>query len=315
VEYTEICVRGTARRVPSLEVAGRTIVVSGKWLKVAAPKEEDFQEGEIILDPKSVIQRLQNEVGLKADVLTFSQKLTDTTPRFAFPCTWESVAAIPVLSFADWWNNRVSGYLRKDVRRAAKRGIVVRSSKLTDEFVSGIVRIYDETPIRHGRPFWHYKKGFDAVKRENSSYIERSEFLGAFLGEELIGFLKIVYVDHVARLMQIISMDAHREARPTNALIAKAVEVCEANGCSHLTYGKYRYGKESDSLTAFKSRNGFEEILVPKYYVPLSVKGRLALYMHLHRGIKELIPSGVLRSLRQFRTSTYEHFPLARKVV
>jgi len=314
VDYTEISVRGATRRVPSIQVNGRTIIVTGGWLKVAAVKDEDFQQGETVPDLSLFTCKLQQSNGAGADIFTFSQKLTDPTPRFASFYEWESIAAIPVTSFSDWWNNRVSSDLRKDVRRSAKRWVVVRPVEFADDFVRGIVEIYDEMAIRHGRPFWHYNKGVDVVKRENSTYLERSEFLGAFLGEELIGFLKIVYVDRMARLMQIISKDAHRDKRPMNALIAKAVEICEAKGCSHLTYGKYRYSQESDSLTSFKSRNGFEEFLVPKYYVPLTTKGKLALRLHLHRGAKGLMPSPVLIALKHFRTVTYHHFPLARKV-
>ena len=31
----------------------------------------------------------------------------------------------------------------------------------TDDFVHGIMDIYDETPVRQGRSFWHYKKSFE----------------------------------------------------------------------------------------------------------------------------------------------------------
>jgi hypothetical protein len=119
--------------------------------------------------------------------------------------------------------------------------VVVRSVPFTDDLVAGIVDIYNETPIRQGRPFWHYGKTFEAVKQMNATYLERSGFLGAFLGDELIGFLKIVYVNRVARLMQIVAKDAHRDKRPMNALIAKAVELCETKNCTDLVYGNYRY--------------------------------------------------------------------------
>jgi hypothetical protein len=151
------------------------------------------------------------------------------------------------------------------------------------------------------------------VKRANATYLERSDFLGAFWGSELIGFIKIVYVDHLARLMQIISKDGHRDKRPTNALIAKAVELCEAKGCSHLTYGKYRYPQGADELTAFKRRNGFEEILVPRYYAPLTIKGSVVLRLRLHRGAKALVPARVLLSLKHVRTFIYRHSLLRRK--
>jgi FAD/FMN-containing dehydrogenase len=309
----EISIKGERVTVPALEVAGRTITITGQWLKIAAVHDEEWQEGEAVPAPGQFIPELQQHKGLGADIFTFSQKLTDPTPRFSFFYEWESIAAVRIVSYSDWWNNRVSTDLRRDVRKAAKCGVVVRPVPYGDDFVRGIVEIYDETPVRQGRPFWHYKKGFDVAKLANASYLERSEFLGAFLGDELIGFLKIVYVDHFARLMQILAKDAHRDKRPMNALIAKAVEVCAARGCSHLTYGNYRYSQGADSVTAFKHRNGFEEILVPRYYVPLTTKGRLALHLRLHRGARELVPDPILQSLRCLRAFIYRHSPLTPK--
>jgi hypothetical protein len=304
---------GTTLEVPSARVNGKMVIVTGRWVKVAAVKDEDWQEGEVAPSPALFPANIQQQKGLGADIFTFSQKPTDPTPRFPFLYEWESVAAIRVVSFSDWWTNRVSTYLRRDVRKAAKLGLVVRLVPFNDDFVRGIMGIYDEMPVRQGKPFWHYKKGFDAVKQANATYLERSDFLGAFWGEELVGFLKIVYVDHMARLMQIISKEAHRDKRPTNALIAKAVELCDTKGCSYLTYGKYRYPQGTDQLTEFKHRNGFEEILVPRYYVPLTVKGRVVLHLRLHRGARALMPVPVLKALKLVRASIYRHSLPTRK--
>lgn len=307
MNQTEISVAGTTLKVPSTEIDGKTVVVTGRWLKIAAVKDEDYQEGEIVLPPDQFLANTQQYLGLGADIFTFSQKPTDPTPRFPFPYEWDSVAAIRIVSFSDWWDNSVSTHLRRDVRKAAKLGVVVRPVPFNDDLVQGIMGIYNETPVRQGTPFWHYKKDFAAVKLANATYLERSDFLGAFWGEELIGFLKIVYVDQLARLMQILSKDAHRDKRPTNALIAKAVELCGAKGCSHLTYGKYRYPQGADDLTAFKHRNGFQEILVPRYYVPLTTKGRAVLHLRLHRGARALVPAHVRRLWKRFRAFIYHH--------
>ena len=305
MDCAEISVKGVTSRVPSAQINGRTVVVTGKWLKVAAVKDEAWQEGDIAAMSEEFVTELKNHRELTADIFTFGQKPNDPTPRFPFLFQWESIAAIPIGSYADWWANRVSSDLRKDVRRASKRGVVVRRVLFTDEFVTGIMSIYNETPVRQGRRFWHYGKGFDAVKMENATYLERSDFIGAFLGDDLIGFLKIVYVGPLACLMQILAKEAHRDSRPMNALIAKAVDVCDEKGCSHLTYGKYRYSQGGDGLTAFKRRNGFEEILVPRYYLPLTAKGWLALRLNLHHGPKALLPNVVQRSLTHLRASFY----------
>ena len=48
--------------------------------------------------------------------------------------------------------------------------------------------------LRQGRPFWHYGKDIDSVRIENATFSERSDFLGAYCGDELIGFIKLVYM-------------------------------------------------------------------------------------------------------------------------
>jgi hypothetical protein len=303
MEYTEISEAGVVRKVPSTCIDGRKVIVTGRWLSMASVEGEEYQQGDVVPAPKDFVAVLKDD--LRPDVFTFRQKPDEPTPRFPYFHELESVAVIRVSSYEDWWTNKVSTDLRCDVRKAAKRGVVVRPVAFDDEFVKGVVEIYNETPIRQGRPFWHYGKSFDAVKRENGTFNERSDFLGAFVGEELIGFVKIVYVDRVARLLQVIAKMSHWDKRPLNILIAKAVERCEAKGCSMLTYGRYRYSQETDSLSAFKRRNGFEEILVPKYYIPLTIKGRAALSLRVHHGARRFIPPSVLKHLKRIRAYIY----------
>jgi hypothetical protein len=305
ITQTQISVRGVVVKTASAEIEGRVVFVDGKWLKIAAVKGEEWLEGDVVPDPTRFIEAVKRCKHLGADIFTFRQKLADPTPRFPFAYEWESIAVVPTLSYLEWWNNRVSSGLRQGVRKAVKLGVEVRLVEFTDEFIRGMMDIYNETPIRQGRPFWHYKKEFDAVKQDNSSYLDRSEFLGAYFGEELIGFLKIVYVDGIARLMQIIAKGAHHNKRVMNALIAKAIERCAEKGCTHLTYGNYTYPQGADSVTEFKQRNGFEEILIPKYYVPLTAKGWLAHRLRLHHGVRAWVPPSTQRWLKRVRASLY----------
>ena len=95
------------------------------------------------------------------------------------------------------------------MRRATRRGVVVRLAPFDDDLVSGVYRIYNESPGTSGRRFWHFGKDFETVKRGLATYPDRSEFIGAYWNEELIGFIKLVYVDQLATLMHIISMNQH----------------------------------------------------------------------------------------------------------
>jgi hypothetical protein len=122
------------------------------------------------------------------------------------------------------------------------------------------------------------------------------------VGAELIGFMKMVRVNSIASIMQILAKNAHQDKKPMNALVAKAVELCEQKGLSHLIYRKYIYDDNvDDPLTEFKRRNGFEQVLVPRYYVPLTYRGSLALKLHLHRGGREMIPRPLKVLLRKLR--------------
>lgn len=196
--------------------------------------------------------------------------------------------------------------MRRAVRKAAKVGVVVKRAELDEQFLDGIVSIYNETPVRQGKPFWHFQKDRAVVMREASTYPERNHFLGAYYGDELIGFMRLIYVDRTASVIQILSKVAHFDKRPTNAMIAKAVEICEQEGRSHLVFCKYVYNDPESSLTEFKRRNGFEQVLVPRYYVPLTRKGKLALKLGFHRGFKAQIPKRLMTQLLKVRNYWYE---------
>ena len=40
----------------------------------------------------------------------------------------------------------------------------IRVETFDDEFITGMTRIFNETPVRQGRRFWHYGKDFDTVR-------------------------------------------------------------------------------------------------------------------------------------------------------
>jgi hypothetical protein len=304
MSHTEIRVKGRTVSVPSVQIDGRTVITTGKWLKLAAVQDEDLVEGELVADPASFIRRLR-ESQRCGDIFTFVQKLPDCIPRYSYDMEWDNLAVIPITSFADWWNNRVEPSVRRAVRKSAKDGVVVREAVFDDAFVQGIVGINNETPVRQGKPFWHFHKSFEAVKIENSTYAERNTFLGAYYQDELIGFMRITYADKVANIVQLLSMMKHYDKRPANALLAKAVEICERNEMSYLMYYNYVYNDPKSSLTEFKRRNGFEQVFLPRYYVPLTPKGKVALRMGLHQGLTKKIPQPLLGQALKLRSLWY----------
>lgn len=292
----EISVKGRWVRVPALNLNGNTIVVEGSWLKVAVVHDEEWLEN-ALKDPELCVRLLKEHVshGLRADIFTFAQKPTATVPKYSYHMHWDSVAAIRLTSFKDWWE-KLPQESRKNVRRSQRRGVVVSVKEFDDKLIRGIVEVNNESPVRQGRRFTHYGKSFDQVKRDHSAFIDRSDFICAYVGNELIGFLKLVYRGEVASVLQLLPKASHYDKRPANALIAKAVELCEAKRVSCVTYGMFNYGNKRDSsIREFKIRNGFEEILVPRFYVPLTPKGKICLKLNLHRGLLEILPQNVIR--------------------
>ena len=175
------------------------------------------------------------------------------------------------------------------VRRAEKKGVNVTVVEPNEKFAEGVWKIYNETPIRQERAFLHYGEPTEAVKG-NVLGAQKSTFIGAYLQEELVGFIQILYGDDVVIIAQILSMQKHWDKALNNALIAKAVEVCASNGNRWLMYG--RIGNHP-SLDKFKESNGFVKFAITRYYVPLTQRGRRVIRLGLYRDFKDALPESI----------------------
>jgi hypothetical protein len=276
--------------------------------------DAEFTEGFSVPDVEAFRVTLL-ACGLRADLFAFSSPLEKAECAYPLPHLMDNAAVVETANFGAWWD-ALPQEARKNARRAGKRGVVLRVADFDDEFVVGIKKIYDETPIRQGRRFWHFGKPAERVRSENATYLDKSEFIGAYLNGELIGFLKLVYVGQVGRIMQILALNAHHDKRPMNALVVKAVERCAAKGMEYLVYGRYTYGNKLDSSIAeFKRRMGFRQLDFPRYFLPLTIKGRLAVRMGLQRELIEVLPSQVIAALSSIRSAwlvwRYRHPPSA----
>ena len=305
--FEEMRVDGKTIQAPAVSFKNRRIVAAGKWVTMARVKDEQVCEGELIDAPDALIADLKR-ARFKADILNFPQPLSQTAPKHRYYFEWDNAAVISTKTYDQWWN-KLSQDTRRNVRRAAKMGVTVRSVSFSDELTKGIIEIYNETPVRQGKPFWHYGKSFEVVKKECATYPERSEFIGAYCETELIGFCKLTYADDCAHIIHILSKEAHSDKRPTNALIAKAVEICAGKGMSCLTYCRYLDGgNEQSPLTEFKRRNGFEQLLYPRYFIPLNLKGKLALKLGLHHGLRNRLPKSWIPFLLKMRARVVSTF-------
>jgi len=287
-----------------LEVCGKEIRIDGKLIRIAFLDGEGYQ---FLEDPQAAARSLRSS-GARIDLFTFIQRLSDTSPRYSYPMEWDNMAALRISTFDDWMTKQIDFKVRNKVRKAAKNGVVVREVPFEDAYVRGIHAIYNESPIRQGKPFWHYGKDLETVRKMNATFMDRTIFIGAFFEGNLIGFVKLVFDEdrNQAGLMQIVSMIGHQDKAPTNALVAQAVRSCAERGISYLWYANMSYGKkQADGLADFKRHNGFQKIELPRYYVPLSVAGRVALRLGLHHGMTDWIPEPVAATYRRIRKQWY----------
>jgi hypothetical protein len=74
-----------------------------------------------------------------------------------------------------------------------------------------------------------------------------------------------------------------------------------------LVYARYVYGgKHESSLIDFKKHNGFVQVDVPRYFVPLTWLGRNGLRGGFYKQLGELVPDSVLARARRLRAWWYQ---------
>jgi hypothetical protein len=291
----EISVKGRWIKTPAIKIGRHAVIARGGVLKIAAIQDEAWMDTDIE-SPEVFIDALKGPSGkgLRADIFTFGQRVPGTLPRFPYAVEWDSTAAICLKSFKEWWEG-LPQEARKNVRRSAKRGVTVVVEPFDDELVRKIAEVHNESPLRQGRPNVYYGRTLEESRKDHAAFVERSDFICAYVGIELIGFLKLVYRGNVASILNLVTKSIHYDKRPANVLIAKAVELAEAKAVTHITYGMFNYGNKRDNpLREFKVRNGFAEVLTPRFYVPLTAWGRICMKAGLHRGLHGILPHSVI---------------------
>ena len=197
----------------------------------------------------------------------------------------DNIALIEIVPFEEW-RRKIGKKTRNMIRKAEKNNVKTDLIQPSDDLANGVWKIYNETPIRQGRAFSHYGLTLENVK----NLVHKSQdstFVGAFLDEELVGFIQLVHGDNLTVMAQILSLQKFWDKAVNNALVAKAMEVCASKKVSWLMYG--RIGNHP-SLDNFKESNGFSKCTLTRFYVPITSKGRIAVKMGFHRSAKDVLP-------------------------
>ena len=275
---------------------GIEIAIAGRFPRVAKLYGEYH---EYAGDAESLVAGVRANV--RADIFTFVQPVDDRVPKYNFPRQPDPVAVLPIDTYEKWWKQTINDKTRNMIRKAGKKGVTIQQVEFNDELVKGIQEVYNECPLRQGKPFKHYGKSFEVLKEAHASYLDRSVFIGAYFEGKLIGFIKVILLGKSASIMQIISMVSHRDKAPTNALLGKAVELCAGRGVQNLQYGIW----SRRSMGDFKLHHGFQEVEMPRYFVPLNFRGRLALSLKLHRSLLDVLPGKFVDYFAGLRTKWY----------
>ena len=302
----DMSIKGRTLKVPAVQMAGVIVVSEGRALRIGRVFDEYWLERASLPSYEAVITELKGKKK-RPDIFTFTQRVPDVEPAHSYYSEFDNYAVLPLSTYDEWLHKTLPPATRRNIRASIKRGITVRVSEYDDEYVKGIMSIYNETPYRAGdKPFWHFGKDFATVKAANATYADRSTFLAAFAGGEMVGYLKIVWDLRTAAIMQILSKVSVRESRPNNALMAEAVRQCCDRNIEYLLYEAFDYGnKIADPLTIFKKNHGFCRMDVPRYYVPLTVRGTIALQLGLHKRAAEMVPERIASPLRALRARWY----------
>lgn len=286
---------------PTIVIDDQVLTVSGRLVRIGRLKQELYRE---IRHPESFTRRLK-ESRAPIDVLTFLNVFPQRDEVLHYKCEWDNFAVIEVSSLEAWLGDLPRG-TRRALKKGQAAGIEVRTTALDDALVRQIMEIFDETPIRQGRPFWHYRKTFDEAREMLSRDAAESTFLCAYLGDELIGFVKLIRASQFARMALFLGKNAHRDKGVNNVLIAQSVAFCAERRVPYLVYGQLDYGKVwSTSLAEFKLNNGFKKMAIARYYAPLTARGSLALRLNLHHGPKGMLPARVVRAALALRGQWY----------
>ena len=229
------------------------------------------------------------------DIFTFIERkwcCPIASPSKSWLKAEDNIALLAITSYDDWLKI-IGKKTRNMIRKAEKSGTTTRIAEPNEKLAEGIWKIYNETPIRQERGFPHYGVSLKAVT-DNVLSTRDCVYIGAYLQDELVGFIQLVQGDNIAIVSQILSMQKHWDKALNNALVAKAVEVCATRKIRWLMYGRMGNHPTLDDL---KQNNGCVSFLLTRYFIVLTGKGRLAARLGLHREMKDALPLWLKRPL------------------
>jgi len=273
-----------------METEPETLVIHKRAFFTIARDPKEYQRS--IVPTEEFIERLRKR---NVDIFTFIERrwcCPIASPSKSWLKTKDNIALLNITSY-DEWLKIIGKKTRNMIRKAEKSGIATRIAERNEKLAEGIWKIYNETPIRQERGFPHYGTPLKSVIT-NVLSAHDCVYIGAYLQDELVGFVQLAQGDDVAMISQILSTQKHWDKALNNALVAKTVEVCATRNFRWLMYG--RMGNHP-TLDDFKQNNGCVRFSLTRYFIVLTGKGRLAARLGLHREMKDSLPMWLKRPL------------------
>lgn len=277
----------------AIQVGTLQLEVTGRLVRTVRLADEFYVPSP---DPLEFVLQMK-AAGIRADLYSFVQDLHEPEPKFHYCRETERMAVLPLTTFDNWINRQIRAKSRNMLHKAAKCGVQTRVVEFSDDLLQGMKVIYDETPVRQGKRNRHFGKNIETLRREHATFLDRSEFVGAYHGDELIGFAKVAHSPHCSIIMNLVTKLAHRDKATSNALVAKVIERVTDRQIGLLNYAVW--GRRG--MNAFKVASAFERHDVPRYYVPLNLRGRLFIKAGLHRAFKDRLPEEWLIKAAELR--------------
>jgi hypothetical protein len=267
-----------------------TLVVRRRGFFTVASDSREYMQS--ILPTEELVTQLRIR---RVDIFTFLERkwcCPITEPSKTWARGEDNIAILNLKTYDEWWKN-IGKKTRNMIRKADKSEIKTRVVEPSDKLAEGMWKIFNETPIRQDRGFPHYGVSLKDVKKGLQS-AKNCRYIGAYLNDDLIGFVQLVQGEKIVVISQILSMQKHRDKAVNNSLVAKAVATIADLNEEWVMYG--RMGNHP-SLDNFKSSNGFNRLRLNRYYVLLTSKGKIAVRLGLHRELKDMLPQAVKEPL------------------
>jgi hypothetical protein len=269
--------------------------IGKRWFYKSAQFFEPYEHTRDIYPNSQLIEMLKSK---GVDLFSFIERSFLKPPTLQnhelYHCP-ETVGLLSINSFEDWFK-KLPSRERNMIKKAERTGLQTQVVTVDKEFIQNAHQIYNETPIRQGRKYSGFGITIDEIQKKFEN-LQSSKVIGAYFEGKLIGLLWVEFGDQVAAMMSFLSLISYRNKNPNNAMIACAVKLCSQKGYRYLTYGNMGY---NPGLDFFKKNNGFRRVAVPRYFMPLTYKGQLAIRLNLCRSVERSFSPTLTQALIPF---------------